>query len=168
MKLAVFDIGGTEIKYSVMDEKFVCTRQGKTPTPNESQDALLARLKELYDEIGKDTEGIAVSMPGMIDSDNGYCRTGGMLVYNQDKYVALQISELCGCPVHIDNDGKCAAWAEYTVGSLAGCQNAAAFIIGTGVGGGLIIDGKLVRGKHFSAGEFSFVGRSLNEWGTLK
>ena len=64
---------------------------GKTPTPNESQDALLARLKELYDEIGKDTEGIAVSMPGMIDSDNGYCRTGGMLVYNQDKYVARQI-----------------------------------------------------------------------------
>ena len=105
MKLAVFDIGGTEIKYSVMDEKFVCTRQGKTPTPNESQDALLARLKELYDEIGKDTEGIAVSMPGMIDSDNGYCRTGGMLVYNQDKYVARQISELCGCRVHIDNDG---------------------------------------------------------------
>ena len=117
---------------------------------------------------GKDAEGIAISMPGMIDSDKGYCRTGGMLVYNQDKYAAHQISELCRCPVHIDNDGKCAAWAEYTVGSLAGCQNAAAFIIGTGVGGGLIIDGKLVRGKHFSAGEFSFVGRSLNEWGTLK
>lgn len=168
MKLTVFDIGGTEIKYSVMDENLKCTRQGKTSTPRENQSALLARLKELYDKIGKGTEGIAVSMPGMIDSDNGYCRTGGMLAYNQGKYVARQISELCGCPVHIDNDGKCAAWAEYTVGSLVGCQNAAAFIIGTGVGGGLIIDGKLVRGKHFSAGEFSFVGRSLNEWGTLK
>ena len=69
MKLAVFDIGGTEIKYSVMDENLVRTQQGKTPTPTESQDALLARLKELYEEIGKDTEGIAISMPGMIDSD---------------------------------------------------------------------------------------------------
>ena len=168
MKLTVFDIGGTDIKYSVMDETLARSSEGKRPTPTDSQESLLNTIKDIFEEIGEGCEGIAVSMPGMIDSDAGYCRTGGMLAYNQDKYFARQISELCGCPVHIDNDGKCAAWAEYTAGSLRGCQNAAVFIIGTGVGGGLIIDHKLVRGKHFSAGEFSFLGRSLDEWGTVE
>lgn len=168
MKLTVLDIGGTDIKYSVMDESLNRTMEGKRPTPTESQDALLGAIKEIYCSIGEGCEGIAVSMPGMIDSDAGYCRTGGMLAYNQDTFVAKRIEALCGCPAHIDNDGKCAAWAEYTAGSLRGCQNAAVFIIGTGVGGGLIIDGQLVRGKHFSAGEFSFLCRGLSEWGTLE
>ena len=168
MKLTVLDIGGTDIKYSVMDENHVRTREGKRPTPTERQEALLEAVRKIHESIGEGCEGIAVSMPGMIDSDAGYCRTGGMLAYNQNKYVARQIEEICGCTAHIDNDGKCAAWAEYTAGSLKGCQNAAVFIIGTGVGGGLIINGQLVRGKHFSAGEFSFLGRGLDEWGTLE
>ncbi len=168
MKLAVLDIGGTQIKYSVMDESLLRTYTGAVDTPMDSQESFLKCVKEIYDSISDGTEGLAISMPGMIDADSGYCYTGGMLSYNQDKPVAKQISELCGCPVFIDNDGKCAAYAEYTVGSLQGCSNAAVFLIGTGVGGGLIINGQLLRGKHCSAGEFSFLSRSLGEWGTLE
>ena len=56
----------------------------------------------------------------------------------------------------IANDGKCAALAEKKGGSLAGCKNASVFVIGTGVGGGLIINGQVLNGPHFTAGEFSF------------
>lgn len=168
MKLVVFDVGGTAIKYSVMDETLTGSREGSVPTPMESQAAFLAALKTIYDAIGAGTEGIAVSLPGMIDSDNGICHTGGSLSFNQGQPVARQLSELCGCPVHIENDGKSAAIAEYTVGSLRGCQNAAVFLIGTGVGGGLILNGQLLRGKHFSAGEYSFLSRGLKDWGTLE
>lgn len=167
MKLAVLDIGGTQIKYSVMDESLERKKAGKVDTPMNDQESFLKCVKGIYDSISEGTEGLAISMPGMIDADNGFCYAGGMLTYNQNKPVAKQISDICGCPVHIDNDGKCAAYAEYTLGSLQGCDNAAVFLIGTGVGGGLIINGQLLRGKHCWAGEFSYLSRNLNEWGTL-
>lgn len=167
MKLFVADIGGTEIKYSVMDTDLVIYAKGNVQTPQNSLNSLLDLLQELYESYGGETSGIAISMPGMIDSDKGFCHTGGALAYNQGQPVAELLSQRCGCPVHIDNDGKCAAIAEHMSGSLRGFENGAVFLIGTGVGGGLILNGKLLRGKHFSAGEFSFLNMSLDEWDQL-
>lgn len=165
MKYVVFDVGGTEIKYSVMDEALSVSAQGTVPTPQSGQDEFLAVLHSIYEQHKAGTEGIAVSMPGIIDADAGFCHSGGALRYNIGQPVAAQLAALCGCPVHIDNDGKCAALAEYTAGSLRGCRNAAAFIIGTGVGGGLIVNGELVRGVHHCAGEFSYVSAESSAWG---
>ena len=61
-------------------------------------------------------------------------------------------------------NGKAAALAELQAGALQGCCNAAVFIIGTGVGGGIIANGQLVRGIHFTAGEYSFVNTNADEW----
>ena len=61
-------------------------------------------------------------------------------------------------------DGKAAAMAELANGALKGCCNAAVFIIGTGVGGGIIANGQLVRGVHFTAGEYSFVNTNAEAW----
>ena len=167
IKLVVFDIGGTEIKYSVMNEDQEVFTSGCVPTPTDSMESLLELLHSIYEANKEGTEGIAISMPGMIDSDRGICHTGGMLGYNQGQPFAKLLGDRCGCPVHIDNDGKCAAIAEHTTGSLKGCQNGAVFLIGTGVGGGLIINGKLLRGKHFSAGEFSFLCHNIAQWDQL-
>ena len=60
-------------------------------------------------------------------------------------------------PVTIENDGKCAALAEKWKGSLKDCRNGAVVVLGTGVGGGIIIDHKLYRGGHFTAGEYSYI-----------
>ncbi|MBR2879569.1 MAG: ROK family protein, partial [Oscillospiraceae bacterium] len=139
MKLFVADIGGTEIKYSVMDTDLVIYAKGNVQTPQNSLNSLLDLLQELYESYGGETSGIAISMPGMIDSDKGFCHTGGALAYNQGQPVAELLSQRCGCPVHIDNDGKCAAIAEHMSGSLRGFENGAVFLIGTGVGGGLIL-----------------------------
>ncbi len=167
MKLLVFDIGGTETKYSVMDDKEAVYASGIVATPMESLSALLDTLHEIYQGYQAQVEGIAVSMPGIIDADAGYCHTGGMLEYNQDQPFAALLSHRCGCPVHIDNDGKCAALAECASGSLKGCKNGAVFLIGSGVGGGLVLNGQLLRGAHFSAGEFSYLSLNFCQWDQL-
>lgn len=164
MKLMVFDVGGTEIKYSVMDEALNRYDQGCVPTPMVDLKSFLETLKGLYLPHKEEVEGIAVSLPGFIDTERGVVNGGGALVYNWHQDVGPQLAELCGCPVRLANDGKCAALAELWKGSLRGCQNASVFIIGTGVGGGLIVNGQLVNGIHFTAGEFSFIQTNASRW----
>ena len=164
MKLVVFDVGGTEIKYSVMDQDLRIENAGYVPTPMDTLEHFLQTLRDIYLPYKEEVEGIAVSLPGFVDSQKGRINGGGALLYNYGQDVGPQLAALCGCPVHLENDGKAAAMAELWKGSLQGCQNAAVFIIGTGVGGGLIIDGKLVRGPQFTAGEFSFLNCNADAW----
>lgn len=157
MKLLTVDIGGTELKYGIVDHDLVLFEKGSLPTPQSNLDDLIEQIAILYDEHKTDVQGIAISMPGFIDSKNGICYHGGALTYNANQPFSSLLSTRCSCPVHIENDGKAAAIAEFELGALKGCQNGAVFLIGTGVGGGLIVNEKLVRGKTFTAGEFSYL-----------
>ena len=152
MKVMVFDVGGTEIKYSVMDEQMHRTDTGSVPTPRDTQEHFLDALYALYAPHKDEVEGIAVALPGFVDNKTGYVSNGGALLYNTGTPVGQRIREKCGCPVSLENDGKAAAIAELRAGVLQGCTNAAVFLIGTGVGGGIIANGELVRGVHFTAG----------------
>ena len=164
MKLMVFDVGGTEIKYSVMDESLERRDSGSVPTPMGSQEEFFDVLCGLFAPHASEVEGIAMSLPGFIDSEKGICLGGGALRYNHGKEVAGPLSARLGVPVHIANDGKCAALAELREGALKGCQNASVYIIGTGVGGGLIINGEILNGRHFTAGEYSFMRVTNTDW----
>ena len=166
MKVMVFDVGGTGIKYSVMDEQLNRTDTGSTPTPADSQEHFLNTLREIYLPHKDEVDGIALSLPGFIDAEQGVVKGGGAtsLAYNVGTPVGPRLAEACGCRVWIENDGKAAAIAELERGVLKGCRNAAVFIIGTGVGGGLIIDGKLVRGRDCTAGEYSFMNTNADAW----
>ena len=164
MKVMVFDVGGTEIKYSVMDEQMHRTDTGSVPTPQDTQEHFLDALYALYAPHKDEVEGIAVALPGFVDNKTGYVSNGGALLYNTGTPVGQRIREKCGCPVSLENDGKAAAIAELRAGVLQGCTNAAVFLIGTGVGGGIIANGELVRGVHFTAGEYSFVNTNADEW----
>ncbi len=157
MKLMVYDVGGTEIKYSLMDEDLNVYDSGFTETPMDSFEHFAQVICDLYEPHREECEGIAMSLPGFIDVKKGRCNGGGALFYNHGTDVGPLLSEKCGCKVVLENDGKAAAKAEYYKGSLKGCSNAAVFVIGTAVGGGLIIDGKVIKGRHFTAGEFSFL-----------
>ena len=79
MKLMVFDVGGTEIKYSVMDETLVGREKGSVPTPMTDQEDFIETLYALYAPHKDEVEGIAMSLPGFIDSVNGVCLGGGAL-----------------------------------------------------------------------------------------
>ncbi len=164
MKVMVFDVGGTEIKYSVMDEQMNRTDAGSVPTPQDTQAHFLDTLYALYAPHRDEVRGIAMALPGFVDGCTGFVSNGGALLYNTGTQVGQRVRERCGCPVVLENDGKAAAIAELRAGALQGCCNAAVFLIGTGVGGGIIANGKLVRGVHSTAGEYSFVSTNAAGW----
>lgn len=171
MKVLVIDIGGTFIKYACMKEDMSILTRGKVKTPTESREQLIETIGKIYDEM-PDVSGIAISMPGIIDSENGYCAMGGALRYNDDFYLRHSLHERCPVKIYMENDAKCAAMAEATVGSLKDVQDGFVLIFGTMIGGAFIKNHKLHKGKHFSAGEVSYIntirdGKPLKEvvWG---
>lgn len=160
MKYLVFDAGGTFIKYAIMDEKANIYDKSKVPTPQGDFCTLndyIDVLEEIYIKYKDQVQGIAISAPGVIDSTTGYCYSGGYLTYVSQKNPVELLEERCHVPVTIENDGKCAALAEVWKGSMQDVKNGAVIILGTGVGGGLILDGQVYKGKNFAAGEFSYV-----------
>lgn len=155
MILAI-DVGGTSIKYAIYDGEGKQGAHYEIPTPLIDYDAFLDCIHTLYSSMS-DIEGIAISMPGWLDSEQGYVKSGGALGFNASHYVKHDIEALCKVPVSIQNDGKCAALAELWKGTLQDSQNGIVFLIGTGIGGGIIINHKLYVGSHAFAGELSFV-----------
>ena len=156
MRLLVTDIGGTFIKYAVMDQDMNMITRGKVPTPKEGSQALVEALGQLYDESGS-VDGIAICLPGIIDSDNGYVMMGGALRYNDGVALRDALYERTRARIYMENDAKCAAMAEAAAGSLADVKDGLVIIFGTMIGGGIIKDGALWRGRHFSAGEVSYI-----------
>lgn len=157
MSILVCDIGGTFIKYAVMNPDLSILRRGKIATPTTGREDFLAALSGLYEENKEDVDGIAISLPGIIDAGNGYIAMGGALTFNNDFYLRHDLYERCPVPIVMENDAKCAAYAEATVGSLQDVANGFVLIFGTMIGGAFIHNHELYRGRHFSAGEVSYI-----------
>ncbi|MBQ0066505.1 MAG: ROK family protein [Firmicutes bacterium] len=156
MKVCVIDIGGTFIKASLMNEKSEILTKWKVPAPTKSMEEMMESLYTLIDEHKDEIEGIAISMPGKIDAVKGIAHTGGAYKFIKDMPIKDMLEEHYHLPVAVDNDGKCAANAENWVGALKDVENGLVFVIGTGIGGGVILGNKVYRGVNFSAGELSF------------
>jgi predicted NBD/HSP70 family sugar kinase len=101
--------------------------------------------------------GIAISMPGQIDVEQGKVYGGGALTFLDEQLIGPVISKRCdGINVAMENDGKCAALAEVWKGNASTAKDACVLIMGTGIGGGIIIDRKVHRGRRMLAGELSY------------
>ena len=158
------DIGGTNIKYAVMDEEINVKEKGEMPTPYDGLDVYLDTLKSIYDKyVAYDIKAIAMSAPGRINSNNGYFYTSGHLKYADGINLKEKLEEILPIEVFVENDAKCAALAELWKGSMKGVKNGIVLVIGTGVGGGIILDGKVYRGSTFASGEFSFMPTNFEE-----
>lgn len=156
MKVLTVDIDGMYIRYACMDEYMKIDRRGKIFTPQEGREELIEAIARLYEAVD-DAEGIAISMPGIIDAKNGYCRMGGALKYNDDFCFRRALYERCRTKIHIENNAKCAAMAEAAVGSLNDVEDGFFLVFSTMVGGGIIRNHRVYDGKHFAAGEVSYV-----------
>lgn len=164
MEILVLDVGGTFIKYAVMNENVKIIEKSKVPTPKDTIEHFVDVIGEIFDRYKNRIEGMAMSLPGRIDSDKGYLYSGGALQYNCDKNIVEILQKRCPVPITIENDGKCAALAEAWVGNLKDCDDGIVVILGTGIGGGIIKDKKLHKGKHFMAGEFSTIFSDSKEF----
>ena len=157
MKIAVIDVGGTFIKYACMNEKSEILSRGKVPTPQDNSENFVNVLAEIYKSM-PEAEGMALSLPGIIDSKNGHCVTCGALHYNDNFYVECAVKEkIPNLKMSMENDAKCAGMAEASVGALKDVEDGFVLVFGTGIGGAFIKNHTLHRGHHFSAGEVSFI-----------
>lgn len=164
-KFLVFDWGGTFLKYALMNEKAEILEKGKVPSPlkTDTREHFLSVINDVIQNYRDQIEGIAVSSCGIIDSEKGIIHTVGAFPYLDEYPLKKEMEDHYLLPVSIENDGKSAALAELWKGNLKDVKDGAVVLLGTGIGGGIILDGKLRRGKHSSAGEFSSMCINLHK-----
>ncbi len=157
------DIGGTAVKWAILDEEFHILTRGSLPTAFESADELVAVLTDLVAPYLERIEAVGVSAPGGIyEGDlDGTIHRGGALRYMDGCPLGRLLRERLGVPVAVNNDGKCCALGEYAAGALRGVKTGVVLAIGTAIGGGIVIDGHVLRGAHCFAGEFSFLRNNV-------
>lgn len=150
-KVLAFDIGGTKIAYTIIDENGNFINEIiKVTTPKTSAgiyDLLKTVIKGSEDEI----DGVAIATAGAINNDNNkiISHVGNL----PEKYNELDFTSLTSKPIFLENDANAAGWAEFKLGAAKGTQNAVVLTLGTGVGSGIIVNGKLLKGKSGAAGE---------------
>ena len=152
-RIIVFDVGATNIKWGILDEDLSVSQQGSFPTPLSSPEDLIGRLVSCAKEAGG-ISGIAVSILGTIE--DGAITNGGNLPFMTGYDLEGALSQRLCLPVNAENDGKCNLIGEFRAGRLKGCRNCVSIVLGTGVGAGIIIDGKLYRGSRNNAGEVGY------------
>lgn len=163
----VIDVGGTNIKYALMNENEIFEK-GEIPTPYEGLETFVEQIGLIYDRYQGSIVGMAISAPGRIDSKTGFMFTGGTLSYIHQTPILELLKKRCPIHISIENDGKCAALAELWKGSLKGIDNGIVLTLGTGIGGGIVVDGKLIRGQNFAAGEVSLLPTQLISFDPFK
>ena len=104
MEYLVIDVGGTAIKYACMNENAEFLERGEIPTPMDSLDSYLAALGTIIHRYDHNVEGIAMCVPGIIDSVQGVCITGGNLRYVKGLPLATLLEERYGLRVSLEND----------------------------------------------------------------
>ncbi len=154
------DLGGTFIKGGIVNDLGELVVDGKTPTESEKgakkvAENIAALANSLIARLGldvSDVEGIGMGVPGMIDSKAGTVIYSNNLNWKDFK-IGDTVSKLTGLTVKIANDANVAALGEVKFGAAKDCENAVLFTLGTGVGGGIVADGKLLEGNKSAGAE---------------
>jgi len=147
-----FDIGGTAIKSATATPDGQIGAIQRVPTPTHDFAAFTAAMQGIIDEAGI-TQGIAISIAGVVDPAEGRIKCANIPCID-GRTLAADLSAALGLPVWIINDADSFALAEAQAGAGRRHANVFGLILGTGVGGGLVIGGKLVGGPGGFAGEW--------------
>lgn len=151
------DIGGTNLKYGLLTESGEVLLNGQIKTAVKGAEIIGAidDIVKAYQEEYILT-AVGVSAPGII-KDDGFMVTGGAI---QDFYginLKEQLEALLNLPTVVENDANCAALAEKWLGGSVHHRHSLTVVVGTGIGGGIIINDDIFRGSHATAGEFGFM-----------
>ena len=153
------DVGGTKILAAVVSRDGSLGVRLERPSDHSSQDALLAELDSLVEELHRaEPEAVALGfgVPSRIDQRSGHAlKSVNIPLEGVD--LRDRMREQHGLPVALDNDANAAAIAEWQVGAARGARNVVMLTLGTGVGGGLILDGRPYRGATGSGAELGHI-----------
>ena len=151
------DLGGTKLLAGVIDEEGVVVRRTVRPTDRDSEGDLLAALEDAIAEFaGEDIGAIGVGIPSTIDQRVGRA-VASVNIPMSDVDLREYLRDRFGVPAAIENDANAAALAEHRYGAGRGTRHMVMITLGTGVGGGLILDGQLYRGAVGAAGELGHI-----------
>ncbi|MFZ2756556.1 MAG: ROK family protein [Atopobiaceae bacterium] len=154
--LGVIDIGGTSVKLATWSGGALVDRHA-VPTPR--------TLPEFYETLEAEVAlmgaahpiaGVAVSAPGAPNRRTGVIESASAVPYIHGFDMVSELSRRFGLPVSIENDANCAALAELADGAGRDVSSLALLVLGTGVGGAMIVDGRVWHGAHLLGGEFGF------------
>src|ERR1043166_545836 len=151
------DVGGTAIKAGVVSPSGdVLARDGLATLTQEGPDAIIPQIAQLIGRMrqGREVVAVGVGMPGTLDVANGIVHAAPNLPGWLEFPLVRKLSAAIGLPVTLENDANCAAIGEHTCGAGAGLQHMVLLTLGTGIGGGMILGGKLWRGADGAAGEW--------------
>lgn len=159
------DLGGTNIAAGIVDEKMELVY--KTSIPTESKggaESVIARMAEAaklaiegYGITVDDVKSIGIGSPGAIDPVNGVVIYANNLGFSNLPITAKLGEYFPGKDIYVENDANVAAWAEAKCGAAAGTNDSVTITLGTGVGGGVIINGKLYSGFNHAGGELGHI-----------
>ncbi|MEI8240820.1 MAG: ROK family protein, partial [Actinomycetota bacterium] len=147
---AGIDVGGTKCLGVVLDPTGAIIAQHRVATPK-GPDAIIDALVEVARALGP-FDSIGIGVPGLV-TRHGTLRAAPNLVGIHDFEVARLVSDRLGVPVEADNDATCAAVAEWKMGAGRGADEMTMVTLGTGIGGGIVTGGRLLRGANGFAGE---------------
>ena len=162
MRYLGIDIGGTQIKYGVYNEKGENFDNGIVDSVRDDLSKIIEILKNIID-LYPDIDGIGLSIPGAVDTKKEIIIEGGACKVLKNIKLSKILQEYAHVPVAMENDANCATLAENWLGNGKNCQNFICITLGTGVGGGIIINNSLYSGSHFNAGEFGYMKNDINE-----
>ncbi|RAV09056.1 ROK family glucokinase [Paenibacillus contaminans] len=153
------DMGGTNIKVGLCDENGQLLQTFEGPTGSDGSEAVLTRIADYVRKIVADSPyeweqvaGIGAGIAGFMDIPEGFVKLSPNLGW-RNVPVKKTLEAKLGKPVSIDNDANVAALGEAWSGAGAGIPNVVCYTLGTGVGGGIIINGKIYQGSTGMAGE---------------
>lgn len=171
-KIAIgVDVGGTNVKVALVDNLGQIIYSNSIPTrPEMGYEYTISNIKQaiyvLFEETKTDkekVEGLGFGFPGQIDCSNGVVR----ILPNIPGWVNVPIAQIMQdefeIPTKVDNDVRCATLGELNFGAGKGCENLICITVGTGIGSGLIVNGKIVRGASNAAGEIGHIKLQIHD-----
>ncbi len=154
------DIGGTKILAGIVSEEGEVVATARRPTPRNDASDVLELVAEVVNELVAGTpeplDGVGLGVAGLVDADRSRVYFAPNLRWSQVPVRTL-LEAATGLPVVVENDGNVAAWGEFRFGAGKDARDLTLVTVGTGIGGGIVLDGRLFRGAHGVAGEIGHV-----------
>ncbi len=158
MKFIGLDLGGTNIKVGVVTEKGEVLRKEEFPTcADKGRDVVLRQMEKAIQEVwDEDVRGIGIGTPGLVDREGRVFQAPNLPEWN-NIHLRQFFEDKFSLPVKVENDVNTITWGEFNFGAGKGSRTMICITLGTGLGGGVVLDGKLLRGGEYSAVEIGHI-----------
>jgi glucokinase len=152
------DVGGTKIAAGLVDEDGAVRATTRRDTPSTDPDKIEEAISDVVRDLAadRDVEAVGLAAAGLVDADRSTVLFAPNLAWRREP-LREAVEKRCGLPVVVENDANAAAWGEARFGAGRGEDYVVMLTVGTGLGGGIVVDGRMYRGRNGIAAEFGHI-----------